>query len=289
MYTYPPAFRSWPAPLAKNERVPQRFSVLIEDVTATHASVAFASAFLAGAINSVAGGGTLVTFPALVWLGLPPVIANATNTVAIWPGSLGGMWGFRQYLKHTPSRMWILTVPSLAGGILGALLLRFTPPNVFERLVPFLILFATLLFMGQDPVQRALKRYGGEDGHTTANWLAGAIVFQFLVALYGGYFGAGIGILMLAALSIMGLTDIHRMNGLKNFFALCINGVAAAYFISARMVSWPDALLMAVGAIAGGYGSAGIAQKIGRQAVRRIVILIGFGMGVSLLVKQIAF
>ncbi len=258
-------------------------------MTATHASVAFASAFLAGAINSVAGGGTLVTFPALVWLGLPPVIANATNTVAIWPGSLGGMWGFRQYLKHTPSRMWILTVPSLAGGILGALLLRFTPPNVFERLVPFLILFATLLFMGQDPVQRALKRYGGEDGHTTANWLAGAIVFQFLVALYGGYFGAGIGILMLAALSIMGLTDIHRMNGLKNFFALCINGVAAAYFISARMVSWPDALLMAVGAIAGGYGSAGIAQKIGRQAVRRIVILIGFGMGVSLLVKQIAF
>lgn len=281
---------SWAAaPLTKNERVPQRFSGLIEDVTATHASVAFASAFLAGAINSVAGGGTLVTFPALVWLGLPPVIANATNTVAIWPGSLGGMWGFRQYLRHTPSRMWVLTVPSLAGGILGALLLRFTPPNVFERLVPFLILFATLLFLGQDPVQRALKRYGGEDGHATANWLAGAIVFQFLVALYGGYFGAGIGILMLAALSIMGLTDIHRMNGLKNFFALCINGVAAAYFISARMVSWPDALLMAVGAIAGGYGSAGIAQKIGRQAVRRIVILIGFGMGVSLLVKQIAF
>lgn len=275
--------------MTKNERVPQRFSGLIEDVTATHASVAFASAFLAGAINSVAGGGTLVTFPALVWLGLPPVIANATNTVAIWPGSLGGMWGFRQYLRHTPSRMWVLTVPSLAGGILGALLLRFTPPNVFERLVPFLILFATLLFLGQDPVQRALKRYGGEDGHATANWLAGAIVFQFLVALYGGYFGAGIGILMLAALSIMGLTDIHRMNGLKNFFALCINGVAAAYFISARMVSWPDALLMAVGAIAGGYGSAGIAQKIGRQAVRRIVILIGFGMGVSLLVKQIAF
>ena len=256
-------------------------------MTVPHASIAFAAAFLAGAINSVAGGGTLITFPALVFLGLPPVIANATNTVAIWPGSLGGMWGYRRELKDTERRMWALTLPSLAGGMVGALLLRFTPPDVFERLVPILILFATVLFMAQEPVQRILKRMSGKDSHTTSTWRVGALIFQFFVAVYGGYFGAGIGILMLAALSILGLTDIHQMNGLKNFFALCINGVAALYFVWAQMVSWPDALLMAVGAVAGGYGSAGIARRIGRDVVRRIVIVIGFSMGLSMLVKRL--
>ncbi|MBI4875387.1 MAG: sulfite exporter TauE/SafE family protein [Acidobacteria bacterium] len=252
----------------------------------THAVAAFGAAFLAGMINSVAGGGTLVTFPTLVWLGLPPVIANATNTVAIWPGSLGGMWGYRHELRHAERRMLALTVPSLVGGITGALLLRWTPPAIFSELVPYLILFATLLLLAQEPVQRWMKRATGHSPHASPRWLAGAILFQFLVAVYGGYFGAGIGILMLAALAILGLTDIHQMNGLKNFFALCINGVAAIYFIWARMVYWPDAALMAVAAVAGGYSSAGIARRLGRQAVRRIVIAIGFGMAISLFIKN---
>lgn len=251
----------------------------------TQAAVAFAAAFLAGAINSIAGGGTLVTFPALVWLGLPPVIANATNTVAIWPGSLGGMWGYRKELKTAESRMWALVAPSLLGGFLGALLLRYTPPSIFAALVPYLILFATLLFMAQGPVQRWLKS-ADPATHHGPRWMIGSLTFQFFVALYGGYFGAGIGILMLAALSILGLTDIHQMNGLKNFFALCINGVAALYFMWAHMVNWPFAILMALAAILGGYGSAGIARKLGREAVRRIVIAIGFGMALSLLLKQ---
>jgi uncharacterized protein len=248
-----------------------------------HGSSAFASAFAAGAINSVAGGGTLLTFPTLVWLGLDSVAANATSTVAIWPGSLGGMFGFRKDLRTADRRMLALTVPSLIGGISGALLLRFTPPSIFDAIVPFLVLFATVLFMVQESVQRMFKT--GDASHRTAKWLAGAILFQFFVALYGGYFGAGIGILMLAALSILGLTDIYQMNGLKNFFALCINGVAAMYFIFAHMVEWPYVFIMAVGAIVGGVGGAGFARRIGRTAVRRIVIGIGFAMALSLFLK----
>jgi uncharacterized membrane protein YfcA len=250
-----------------------------------HGSSAFASAFAAGAINSVAGGGTLLTFPTLVWLGLNSVAANATSTVAIWPGSLGGMVGFRKELRTAEPRMLALVLPSLLGGMAGALLLRFTPPSIFDAIVPFLILFATILFMVQETVQRRFKT--GEVRHQSTKWLAGAMLFQFFVSLYGGYFGAGIGILMLAALSILGLTDIHQMNGLKNFFALCINGVAALYFIFAHMVEWPYVLLMAVGSIAGGVGGAGLARRMGRTAVRRIVIGIGFAMAISLFLKWV--
>jgi uncharacterized membrane protein YfcA len=249
-----------------------------------HAAVAFGAAFLAGAINSIAGGGTLVSFPTLIWLGLPSLTANATSTVAIWPAAVSSMVGYRRELSTASPRMLVLVIPSLIGGIVGALLLRRTPPELFDALVPFLILFATLLFMVQEPIQRKLKTAHAA-AHTSPRWLAGAMLFQLLVALYGGYFGAGIGILMLAALSILGLTDIHQMNGLKNFFGGCINGVAAFYFVWARMVYWPFVILMAVGAIAGGYSGAGFARRLGRNAVRRIVIAIGFGMALSLFVK----
>ncbi len=250
-----------------------------------HGSAAFTSAFAAGAINSVAGGGTLLTFPTLVWLGLNSVSANATSTVAIWPGAVGSMWGYRKELRSADTRLLALTAPSLVGGIAGALLLRFTPPSIFDALVPFLILFATVLFMVQETVQRLFKT--GETRHHSTKWLSGAILFQFFVALYGGYFGAGIGILMLAALGVLGLTDIHQMNGLKNFFALCINGVAAIYFIFARMVEWPYVLIMVAGAIAGGVGGAGLARRMGRTTVRRVVIAIGFAMALSLFLKWV--
>jgi hypothetical protein len=251
----------------------------------THALIAFTAAFAAGSINSVAGGGTLVSFPALIWLGLNSVTANATSTVAIWPGSLGAMWGYRRELRTIRARMLALIVPSLIGGVSGAWLLNVTPPGVFDKLVPFLILFATLLFMAQEAVQRLLNTAEAAK-HQSNKWLAGAMVFQLFVALYGGYFGAGIGILMLAALSVLGLTDIHQMNGLKNFFAVCINGVAALYFVASKMVYWPDVLIMALGAIAGGIGGAGLARKLGRTAVRRIVICIGFAMAISLFIKK---
>src|SRR5450759_2804705 len=169
----------------------------------THAAVAFGAAFLAGAINSVAGGGTLVSFPALIWLGLSSVTANATSTVAIWPGTLGSAWGYRRELRDAEPRFRIL------------------------------IVFATLLFMAQEPVQRMLKT-AGTAAHESTRWIVGALLFQLAVGIYGGYFGAGIGILMLAALSILGLHDIHEMNSLKVVFGGSINGVAAAYFIWAH-------------------------------------------------------
>src|ERR1051326_1506278 len=149
-----------------------------------HGGIAFGAAFLAGAINSVAGGGTLVSFPALIWLGLNSVAANATSTVAIWPGTVGSAWGYRRELAAAEPRFRILVVPSLIGGITGALLLRWTPPTVFDRLVPFLILFATLLFMAQETVQRLL-RTADSAGHRSSKWLAGALLFQLAVGIYG--------------------------------------------------------------------------------------------------------
>ena len=247
--------------------------------------MAFAAAFLAGAINSVAGGGTLVSFPALIWLGLDSVTANATSTVAIWPGAVGSAWGYRRELQSAEPRFRWLIVPSLAGGLAGAVLLRWTPTSTFDRMVPYLILFATFLFMAQETVQRMLKTADPQSRRST-KWFVGAVLFQLAVGIYGGYFGAGIGILMLAALSILGLTDIHEMNSMKVVFGGSINGIAALYFVFARMVYWPDVLIMAVAAILGGYGGAGMARKLGRTAVRRIVIAIGFGMAISLFVKR---
>jgi uncharacterized protein len=248
-------------------------------------SATFASAFAAGAVNSVAGGGTLLSFPTLIWLGLDSVIANATSTVGIWPGQLGGVIGYRKELRRTEPRFRVLIAPSLIGGLIGALLLRWTPSKTFDEMVPYLILFATLLFMAQETVQRML---GTGDGrrHDSAKWLAGACLFQFGVGIYGGYFGAGIGILMLAALSILGLKDIHEMNSLKAVFGGSMNGVAALYFAWSGMVYWPYVLVMAAGAIAGGYGGAGMARKLGERTVRVIVILVGFGMAISLFLRS---
>ena len=155
----------------------------------------------AGAINAVAGGGTLVSFPTLVWLGVPSVVANATNTVAIWPGSLGSAWGYRRELRGFDPRVYSLVVPSIIGGIVGAVLLELTPTEVFDRLVPVLIFFATLLFMLQEPLQRRFNRSAHRRRARRAGVGGRSALYQLLVALYGGYFGAGIGILMLAALA----------------------------------------------------------------------------------------
>jgi uncharacterized membrane protein YfcA len=251
-------------------------------LTFAHGAAAFGAAFLAGAINSVAGGGTLVSFPTLIWLGLDSVTANATSTVAIWPGTVGSLFGYRREIRAVEAGHWKLVVPSLIGGIVGALLLRLTPPAVFDRVVPFLILFATLLFMAQGRVQKWLG-IGKDPAKRTGGALAGALSFQLLIGLYGGYFGAGIGILMLAALSILGLKNIHEMNALKVVLGGAINGIAAVYFVIAGMVYWPYVLIMVAGALSGGYGGAGAARKAGASAVRKTVIAIGFGMTAYLL------
>ena len=272
-----------------------------------------AAAALGSAINSIAGGGTLLTFPALVGLGVPAIVANATSTVALWPGLLGSMWGYRGEL--TGAAQWAAQwgVPSALGGLVGALLLLRTPADRFDAIVPWLVLSATALFLAQRPVMRWLRERaarakaavidasgrpaiahadpapaaGLSDDAALRTPALGVLVYQFLVAIYGGYFGAGIGILMLAALGFMGFTNIHRMNGLKNFGALCINAVAAITFALSSLVNWPVAAAMALGALAGGYGASRLAQRVPQARVRQAIVLIGFASGIWLLAQRL--
>lgn len=245
------------------------------------------AALVGGAMNSIAGGGTLLTFPALVALGVPPINANATSTVALWPGALGSMWGYRGELAG--ARAWAVgfALPSLLGGATGAWLLLRTPPERFAAIVPWLVLGATLLFMLQRPVMHWLATRRGTTAPTDAQLTAGrppasVLFYQYGVAVYGGYFGAGVGILMLAALGFMGLRNIHRMNGLKNWGGLCMNAVAAAAFALTSLVNWPVALAMAVGAIAGGYLGSRTAQRVSQDLVRAAVVVIGLSSGLLL-------
>src|SRR6266550_6353804 len=234
-----------------------------------------AAAFAAGVINSIAGGGTLITFPVLIWLGLDPKVANATSTVALWPGLFGGLFGYRRELENSSAILLRLGVISVIGGAIGAWLLIWTPSPTFARLVPFLILFATLLFMAQGTINRRL-RLQPIIAEPRMSWWLGASVFQFFSSMYGGYFGAGNGILMLAAMGLLGLHDINRANGIKNFLGICINSIAVVSFAVTHLVVWNDALLMAVAALAGGYFGAKMAVRVAQVAVRRAIIAIGF-------------
>jgi len=174
-------------------------------------------------------------------------------------------------------------IPSFAGGAVGALLLRLTPSGVFDKLIPFLILFATLLFTLQGPINRWIGHPHGE--HRSGNWFTGVILMQLAVSVYGGYFGAGMGIMMLTSLSILGMTDILEMNALTSLYGLCINGIAAALFIWSHMVYWPFVLVMAIASTIGGYAAAGVARRVGKQAVRRFVIAVGFTIAVALFIR----
>ena len=299
--------------------------------------ILFIAAMLGGILNSVAGGGSFISFPALIFTGVPPINANATNTVALWPGSVASTGAYRKELaSQNRVIMLVLSITSLIGGILGALLLLNTSQATFTRLIPYLLLLATLLFTFSSPIMnrlRARKRNietsspGAEeatsnppgDNNTvpmtvsakdnvpnkqaaiTANavsplptdkgiaakqksiqpsWLAlsGIALLQLIIATYGGYFGGGIGILMLASLGLMGMENIHEMNGLKTFLTSFINGVAVIAFAIAGKVYWLQAILMVIAAIIGGYAGAYYARQLDPRLVRGFVILVGFGM-----------
>lgn len=245
---------------------------------------------LGGMVNAIAGGGTLLTFPSIVALGVPPLVANATSTVALWPGAVSSMWGYRARLRGM--RRWATTfaIPSLTGGVLGAWLLLATPEKRFTLIVPWLVIGATVLFAAQGPVLRRLRANSGseaanarDDGEFAPRHGAVALTCQFLVGVYGGYFGAGIGILMLAVLGYMGFSDIHRMNGLKNWGGLCMNFVAAVIFAFSGIVDWAVALAMAVGSTVGGYLASRAAQRVPQVVVRRAIVGVGFTAGAWLL------
>ena len=239
-------------------------------------------------MNAIAGGGTLLTFPALVAAGLTPLSANATSTVALLPGALSSMLGYRSELAGVRRWATLFAVPSLLGGALGALLLLQTSNAVFERIVPWLVLGATALFLTQRPLLRLIRGSRpelGDDALTAVRPSAALLAGQFFVGVYGGYFGAGIGILMLAALGLMGFVNIHRMNGLKNWGGFCMNLVAAATFAASGIVRWPVALGMAIGSIVGGYVGARAALRVSQEAVRGAVAAVGVLSGLWLLLR----
>jgi uncharacterized membrane protein YfcA len=248
------------------------------------------AALVAGFVNAIAGGGTLLTFPALVAAGLSPLAANATSTVALLPAALSSMLGYRGELAGAQRWATLFAVPSLLGGGIGALLLLHTSNDAFERIVPFLVLGATALFLLQRPLLRLVRGSQGpvlDDAMLTAQRPSlGLLAGQLVVGIYGGYFGAGIGILMLAALGLMGFTNIHRMNGLKNWGGFCMNLVAAIGFALGGIVRWPVALGMAVGSIAGGYLGARAAQRVSQDVVRAAVAVVGVSSGIWLLVRS---
>jgi uncharacterized protein len=229
-----------------------------------------------GAINAVAGGGTLVTFPALLYFGTAPVIANATSTLALVVGTSGGIYGYRKHLEPVKPWLWRFVPVSTIGGLIGAALLTWTSNRTFSRLVPFLILFATLLFLAQGALRRFISLNGPTAPDRRHHAVCGAILFQFAVAIYGGYFGAGIGILMLASLGFLGLGDIHEMNTLKTILASLINVVAAAWFICKGLIHWPRAGVMTAGALLGYFLGSHYAQRIPQQRVRQLITVIGF-------------
>lgn len=261
------------------------------DLAALHTDrvlVAAVAALLAGIMNSIAGGGTLLTFPSLIAAGLSPLDANATSTVALLPAALSSMLGYRDELSGVRGWTSALALPCFVGGAAGALLLLHTSNATFERVVPWLVLGATVLFVTQRPLlRRARGRNGtGDDAlPEPPNPTTTLLILQFVVAIYGGYFGAGVGILMLAALGFMGFSNIHRMNGLKNWGGFCMNLVAAVIFAFSGIVDWPVALTMAVASIAGGYLGARGAQRIPQSLVRGTVGVIGLVSGVWLLVR----
>lgn len=262
----------------------------------SHSVLLFAVAFLAGAVNSIAGGGSLLTFAALVLSGVSPLVANTTSTVALLPGSVSALWGFRRELGGEAPLLLSVGTPSLIGGVLGAFLLLAIGEKRFAFLVPWLILGATVLFVAQEPLTRLLtrrlrsapaaptKRPGpapdlaperpAEHRSPRPAALLGVGLFQLVVAIYGGFFGSGMGILMLATFGLAGVASIHRRNALKHVAAVCINGPAALIFLRHGYVPPGPALLMMLAAIGGGYGGARLALGVGVPAVRRAIIAI---------------
>ena len=232
----------------------------------------FGAAAVGGALNSVAGGGSFVAFPALLFAGVPPIPANATNTVALWPASVASAFAYRREMADARRELFPLGLASLTGGLAGSLLLLRTRDTTFVLLIPWLLLFATLLFTFGSPLA---KRLAGEGQRVP---VTAGVLAQLFISIYGGYFGGGMGIMMLAVFTLLGMTHIHRMNGLKNVLGTFINGVAVVAFIVANAVRWLPGGIMVVGGVIGGYLGAVVARRIDPARVRGLVVVVAWGM-----------
>lgn len=243
----------------------------------------FAAGALGGALNAVAGGGSFVAFPALLFTGVPPVPANATNTLALWIGVTASGGAYRKRMNISRRVMIPLILTSIIGGLAGAFLLIKTPAQTFLRVLPWLLLGATLLFaFGKHLTGRLAAGISHESSNAA---ITGASVFELIVAIYGGYFGGGVGIMNLAMLAALGMTDMHAMNALKVVLGGVINGVAAVTFVATGAIVWPQALVMTLGAVAGGYLAAHYSQKLPQAWIRSFVICIGSAMTVYFFIR----
>ncbi|MDG1496957.1 MAG: sulfite exporter TauE/SafE family protein [Amylibacter sp.] len=235
-------------------------------------SLLVSASFIAGIINSIAGGGSFLTFPALVFSGVPTIAANATSAVAVFPGYLSGALGFSKELKEYPkSKFLLLIMLSIMGGIGGSLLLLITPASVFSYIIPWLLGFATLLFAFGDFVGKWAKK------NSNSNGITGNLA-TLIVCIYGGYFNGGLGIVLLALFSTLGLRDIHLMNGLKNIMSFALSAASVVTFAIAGIVFWQQAFIMMIAATIGGYFGVVVARKLSKNTIRVIIVLIGLIM-----------
>lgn len=242
-------------------------------MTASHWILLALGGFGAGAMNAIAGGGTFLSFPALLAIGLPPVTANASNSVALWPASLASAWAYRRELARYRRHLPRLTLAAFLGGALGGGLLLVTSNALFARLVPWLLLTATLLFALAPRINRWLEARRRAGPRHTLGW--GGTIFQLLVSVYGGFFGAGMGIVMIAAIAMQGIEDLNEINALKNWLSAVIYSVAALTFTLGGAVSWPHTLVVLLAAAAGGYLAGRIARRLPAIWLRRFILLVG--------------
>lgn len=265
-------------------------------MTAGRGVFLFVASVLAGAVNAVAGGGSLLSFPAAMAAGLPAIVANATNAAALMPGSLASAWTYRAHLSGLGRLTALLAVPAVVGALIGAAILRHTSERVFDAVVPLLVAGATLLILAHGLVARLLRPASPAEHAETreggGGWLVAALGFQLLVSVYGGYFGAAMGIIMLAYLGILGATgrfglnSVHQMNGVKNVLAVVINGTASVDFLVHGLVQPQAVLIMAAGGIVGGIAGARVARRTDPRHVRRLIVVIGFAMAAWLAYRR---
>ena len=242
-------------------------------------SLLASASFIAGIINSIAGGGSFLTFPALVFTGVPTIAANATSAVAVFPGYLSGALGFAKELKEYPKSKFLLLITlSIMGGIGGSLLLLITPVSVFSYIIPWLLGFATLLFAFGDFVAKWAKK------NSNSNGFLGNLT-TLIVCIYGGYFNGGLGIILLALFSTLGMRDIHLMNGLKNIMSFALSAASVVTFAIAGIVFWQQAIIMMIAATIGGYFGVVVARKLSKDTIRMIIVIIGLIMTVIFGIK----
>jgi uncharacterized protein len=244
----------------------------------------FTTAFVAGGLNAVAGGGSFITFPMLIFTGVSPIAANATNNTALWVASLASAGAYRRDLDIDRRTMLILSITSLVGGLLGSIALLYTAPDIFKNLIPYLLLFATCVFIFGEAFKKWLQSFS-QTSSPKPPPLVYLVIAQLFISIYGGFFGAGIGILMLATLTFFNLKNIHAMNALKTFLGACINGIAIVPFLFAGIIAWHQAILMAVGGCLGSYIIASFARKVSPQIIRRFVSIVAIGMTVYFFVR----